>query len=202
MHRADDQDTLDLIRAFMSMHVTLVLVGVNIQASGLLREGLRDAATGQWTLPPASSRRVNGLEATQTERRFDLVELGPFRYDSPANIAAWVRHLTGVENTLRLLDAGPGMLSTGTMPEYLYERASGVVGLLERLIEDGCREAMDCGQEHLTEALLDTIAIDLDGSPARDAAAGEIPFVPSRKRATKQGRNTVFDDRGPTGEVG
>jgi hypothetical protein len=28
MHRADDQDVLDLIRAFMSMHVTLVLIGV------------------------------------------------------------------------------------------------------------------------------------------------------------------------------
>ncbi|MFE9258009.1 TniB family NTP-binding protein [Streptomyces sp. NPDC006879] len=203
MHRADDQDTLDLIRAFMSMHVTLVLVGVNIHASGLLREGLRDAATGQWTLPPASSRRVNGLEATQTERRFDLVELGPFRYDRPASIAAWARHLTGVENSLRLLDACPGMLSSGTMPEYLYERTGGVVGLLERLVEDGCREAMDSGKEHLTEALLDTIAIDLDGSPARDAAAGEIPLVPAKKRPpTKQGRNTVFDDRGPAGETG
>ncbi|MDX3616069.1 TniB family NTP-binding protein [Streptomyces europaeiscabiei] len=203
MHRADDQDTLDLIRAFMSTHVTLVLVGVNIQASGLLREGLRDAATGQWPLASASSRRVNGLEATQTERRFDLVELGPFRYGSSADIAAWVRHLTGVENALRLLDARPGMLSTGTMPEYLYERSGGVVGLLERLIEDGCREAMDCGQEHLTEALLDTIAIDLDGSPARDAGAGEVPPVPSRKRAVaKRGRNTVFDDRGPAGEAG
>lgn len=30
MHRADDQDVLDLIRALMSMHVTLVLIGVDI----------------------------------------------------------------------------------------------------------------------------------------------------------------------------
>ncbi|WP_329141404.1 hypothetical protein OG552_30230 [Streptomyces sp. NBC_01476] len=72
MHRADDQDTLDLIRAFMSMHVTLVLVGVDIPSSGLMDEG-----------HPAAQRRgrrpVNGWEPTRTERRFDLVELDRFR---------------------------------------------------------------------------------------------------------------------------
>lgn len=202
MHRADDQDTLDLIRAFMSMHVTLVLVGVDIPGSGLLSEGRRDAATGQWTLPPTAGRRVNGLEATQTERRFDLVELGPFRYDSPASIAAWVTHLTGVENALRLLNAGPGMLSTGTMPEYLFERTGGVVGLLERLIEDGCREAMDSGQETLTEALLDSITIDLTHTPDRDPGAGEVPTVPPPRRTGRRHRNTVLDDRGPAGAAG
>jgi hypothetical protein len=39
MHRADDQHTLDLIRALMSVHTTLVLIGVNIPGFGLLREG-------------------------------------------------------------------------------------------------------------------------------------------------------------------
>lgn len=202
MHRADDQDTLDLIRAFMSMHVTLVLVGVDIPGSGLLREGRRDAASNQWTLPAASSRRVNGLEATQTERRFDMVDLGPFRYDSPAGIAAWVTHLTGVENALRLLNASPGMLSTGTMPEYLFERTGGVVGLLERLIEDGCREAMDCGQETLTEGLLDAVTIDLAQVPGRDPGSGEVPAVPPPRRTGRRGRNTVLDDRGPAGATG
>ena len=47
MHRADDQDTLDLIRAFMSMNVTLVLIGVDIPASGLLRQGRHDRGTGR-----------------------------------------------------------------------------------------------------------------------------------------------------------
>ncbi|MFE9882620.1 hypothetical protein [Streptomyces sp. NPDC005784] len=187
----------------MSMHVTLVLAGVDIPGSGLLSEGRRDAATGQWTLPPAAGRRVNGLEATQTERRFDLVELDRFRYDSPANIAAWVTHLTGVESALRLLNVGPGMLSTGTMPEYLYDRTGGVVGLLERLIEDGCREAMDTKHETLTEALLDSITIDLTHAPDRDPAAGEIPAVPPPRRTPgKRHRNTVLDDRGPAGATG
>ena len=208
MHRADDQDVLDLIRAFMSMHVTLVLIGVDIPGSGLLREGRHDPRTGQWILPPSRHASVHGLEATQTERRFNLVELDRFRYTTPQNIAAWTAHLSGLEQQLRLMDAQPGMLTDGTMPEYLYRRTNGVVGLLERLIEDGCREAIDTGAERLTKTLFDAIAISLATAPGRDAGAGEIPAVPGQpadtsKRKRKHGRNTVFDDHGPaTGSTG
>jgi hypothetical protein len=205
MHRADDQDVLDLIRAFMSMHVTLVLIGVDIPGSGLLREGRHDPRTGQWTFPPSRHAGVHGLEATQTERRFDLVELDRFRYDTPAQITAWTRHLAGIEQQLRLMGADPGMLTDGTMPEYLYRRTSGVAGLLERLIEDGCREAIDTGTERLDQAVLDNVALSLPDIRSRDAEAGEIPPIPpgpaqaggSGAGKRKRGRNTVFDDRGP-----
>jgi hypothetical protein len=210
MHRADDQDVLDLIRAFMSMHVTLVLIGVDIPGSGLLREGRHDPRTGQWILPPSRHAAARGLEATQTERRFDLIELDRFRYDTPPQITAWTRHLAGVEQQLRLMDAAPGMLTGGTMPEYLYRRTDGVVGLLERLIEDGCREAIDTGTERLTRALLDTVVLSLAGASGRDAGAGEVPAVPpgpaqpggkdTGKR--KRGRSTVFDDHGPASGAG
>ncbi|MFI9365562.1 TniB family NTP-binding protein [Kitasatospora sp. NPDC053057] len=199
MHRADDQDTLDLIRAFMSMHVTLVLIGVDIPGSGLLREGRHDPATGQWHLPASRHAKIHALEATQTERRFDLVELDRFRYDTAPQIAAWLQHLRGVQDSLRLLDAPEDMLTAGAMPEYLFQRTNGVVGLLERLIEDGCREALDTGLERLTKDLLEGLAIDLSHAPRRDPAAGEIPAVPATRKArsTRRGRNTVFDDRGP-----
>jgi hypothetical protein len=202
MHRADDQDVLDLIRAFMSMHVTLVLIGVDIPGSGLLREGRHDLSTGQWIFPPSRHAGDCGLEATQTERRFDLIELDRFRYDTPAQITAWTRHLAGIEQQLRLMDATPGMLTGGTMPEYLYRRTSGVAGLLERLIEDGCREAIGTGTEHLTQALLDDVALSLGAAPGRDPEAGEIPAIPPPPAAKdtgkrKRGRSTVFDDRGP-----
>jgi hypothetical protein len=207
MHRADDQDTLDLIRAFMSMHVTLVLIGVDIPGSGLLREGRHDPRTGQWVLPPSHHALAHGLEPTQTERRFDLIELTPFRYDIPANIAAWTTHLTGLERHLRLMNAAPGMLTDGVMPEYLFRRTNGVVGLLERLIEDGCREAIETGEERLTDRILDSVTIDLANFVGRDPDAGEIPTVPPHPTAagSKRGgttkrqrsRNTVFDDHGP-----
>jgi len=210
MHRVDDQDVLDLIRAFMSMHVTLVLIGVDILGSGLLREGRPDPRTGQWIMPPSRHAQAHGLEATQTERRFDLVELDRFRYETPAQIIAWTEHLAGVEHHLRLMATTSGMLTSGTMPEYLYRRTNGVVGLLERLIEDGCREAMDTGTERLTESLLNDVALALTNAAGRDPSAGEIPAVPTpaaeahdtSSARRKSRRNTVFDDHGRTADTG
>jgi hypothetical protein len=200
MHREADQDALDLLRALMSMHVTLVLVGVGIRASGLLREGRTDLRTGQLVFPqPRHARSFTDEAATQTERRFDLVDLDPFRYDTPEAIAAWVTHLAGIEDQLRLLRAEPGMLTDGAMPEYLFARTGGIVGLLERLIEDGCAHAIDTGAERLSTDLLDGVAINLGNVPGRDHSAGEVPDVPPRPtRATRKAksRNTVFDDHG------
>jgi hypothetical protein len=209
MHREADQDALDLPRSLMSMHTTLVLIGVGIPGSGLLREGRRDPRTGQWALPPARpARSCNDEAATQTERRFDLINLGPFRYDTPAGIAAWVTHLTGIEQHLRLFRAAPGMLTGNTMPEYLFRRTNGIVGLLERLVEDGCALAISDGTERLTTGVLDQVDINLGNVPGRDPCAGEIPQAPARPTAAagaqasprgKRPRNTVFDDHGQPG---
>jgi chloramphenicol 3-O-phosphotransferase len=208
LHRADDQDTLDLLRAFMSMHTTLVLIGVDIPSSGLLREGRRDPRTGQIHLPALAG---DGQDpSTQTERRFDLIHLEPFRYDTAEHIAAWIAHLTGLEQHLRLMNARPGMLTSGTMPEYLFRRSAGVVGLLERLIEDGCAEALANGREQLTEPLLDGVVVNPAADPTRDPSAGEVPAMPpvtptapSPRRSARRGRNTVLDDRGvPRSETG
>jgi len=205
MHREADQDALDLIRSLMSMHVTLVLIGVGIPGSGLLREGRHDPRTGQLVFPPSTghAKSWNDEAATQTERRFDLVDLDPFRYDTPAGIAAWVAHLAGIEQRLRLFGAEPGMLTAGAMPEYLFRRTGGVVGLLERLVEDGCMHAIDSGEERITAGLFDGIELNLGNLPNRDPTAGEVPQVPPRSATTKttksggrRSRNTVFDDHG------
>jgi hypothetical protein len=197
MHREADRDALDLLRSLMSMHVTLVLIGVGIPQSGLLREGIR--SDGRWT-SPENTVGYHNEAATQTQRRFDLVELGPFRYDTAPEIAAWVTHLSGIEEQLRLLHATPGMLTDGTMPEYLFRRTGGVVGLLERLIEDGCAQAIDTGAERISTDLLDDLDINLGNVPGRDRVASEIPDVPARPQATSRqhvrARNTVFDDKG------
>lgn len=147
--------------------------------------------------------RVHGLEAAQTERRFDLVELDRFRTTTPDETAAFLDHLSGIESNLRLLRAKPEMLTGGGMPEYLMRRTSGV-GVLERLIEDGAQEAMDSGKELLDENLLDGIAISLD-APSRDPSTGEIPPIPgkgtssiTRKTGGQRKKNTTFDDRGPS----
>ena len=92
------------------------------------------------------------------------------------------------------------------MPEYLFRRTGGVVGLLSCLIEEACMAAIDSGTEQLSPELLDSVAIDLSRVPGRDPAAGEIPDLPAqagpRKKTRKRARNTVFDDKGATGAAG
>lgn len=200
MHRKDDQDTLDLIRALMSMRVTLVLIGVGIPDSGLLKGGWQDPKTGQWEFPEPGREDFKDEASTQTARRFDLVDLRPFSYDTADEIADFVDHLTGLEDELRLFNARKGMLTGGDMPEYIYRRTGGVVGLIERLIEDGASLAMDTRIEEITEELLDRVVIRTQ-HPKRDRAAGEEgevpPALPSKKAVQgRRPRNTVFDDKG------
>ena len=203
MHREADQDVLDFIRDLMNITV-VVLVGVGIPASGLLREGRQDARTGEWLFRPVKDKgkSPNDEAATQTERRFKLVNLDPFSYNTPEDIAAWVRHLSGIESNLRLFNADELPLTSGTMPEYLFRRTGGVVGLLGCLIEEACMTAIETGAERLGHDLLEDIAIDLSKIPGRDAEAGEVPALPEQpttppsKSRRKRGRNTVFDDRG------
>ncbi|MFD4018493.1 AAA family ATPase [Streptomyces sindenensis] len=211
LHREDDQDTLDLVRELMDLNVTLVLIGVDIPRSGLLRGSYLDPATGQLIVPDLPrGRSHNPSAATQTERRFDLVGLDPFAYTTPGQIRAFVDHLAGIEDQLRLLRAQPGMLTGGHMPEYLYRRTSGVIGLLRRLIEDGCTEAMAGGEERLTVDLLDGTVLRPEQLGDLNAQAGELPDIPStprphRRRRPTRGANTVFEDRGlpdAAGEAG
>jgi len=199
LHREADQDVLDLIRELMSLPVTVVLVGVGIPASGLLRDGRRDPRTGQWLFPPVKDRGKSPNEHApgQTDLRFDLLDLGPFTYNTPAGIAAWTTHLVGIECQLRLLRAEEGMLSDGGMPEYLFRRTGGVVGLLKKLIQAGCRYGIETRHEQITIDLLDELALSPADLPDLDPEAGELPHIPATPaRRSPRPRSTVFDDRG------
>lgn len=209
LHREDDQDTLDLIREVMDLDVTLVLVGVDIPHSGLLRDAYYDTRTGQWIFPETKrGKSFNPQASTQTERRFDLVELDAFEYSTPSGITAFLEHLAGIEDQLRLLNSFDGMLTEGAMPEYLYRRTKGIVGLLNRLIEDACSVAISTGAEQLTPELLESVTIRLSDLDDLDPESGEVPDIPSRHsppaapKPRKRGRNTVFDDRGRRDSAG
>jgi hypothetical protein len=92
------------------------------------------------------------------------------------------------------------MLSGGSMPEYLFGRTNGIIGLLKKLIQAGCRHAIETGAETITTRLLDTLSVSPADLPGLDPDAGEIPDIPpaparpARKR--RKPRNTVFDDPG------
>ncbi|WP_331747859.1 AAA family ATPase (plasmid) [Streptomyces sp. NBC_00984] len=205
LHRQDDQDTLDLIRELMDLNVTLVLIGVDIPKSGLLRGAYVDARTNQYVLPDIRRGKSHNEAAdTQTDRRFDLVDLDPFDYTTPIGIAAFLDHPTGIEDQLRLFRATAGMLTSGSMPEYLFRRSRGIVGLLRRLIEAGCTGAIASGEERLSLELLRSTPIRLGNLDDLDAETGEVPDIPqdvpppatSAKKSAGRPRNTVFDDRG------
>jgi hypothetical protein len=109
-----------------------------------------------------------------------MVDLDPFDYTTPAGITAFLDHLAGIEDQLRLFRFFEGMLTTGEMPEYLFRRAHGIVGLLRRLVEDGCTKAITSGEERL------------------DPAAGELPDIPQdvspppqKQTRKKRPRNTA-----------
>jgi hypothetical protein len=206
LHRADDSDVLDFILELMSTPVTLVLIGVDIPTSGLLRGGRKDPRSGQWLIPPFrdTGRSPNETAATSTDRRFRLVDFPALGYDTPAQIQAFTTHLAGIEEQLRLLDGHEGMLTEGSTPELIYERTSGVIGLIEGLIVSACRYAMNTELEKITPKLLETCEIDLGDTSDLDADSGELPAIPpspARRRPTGRkptpGRNTVFDDHGP-----
>jgi len=178
---------------------------LRLPCSALLRGAFADLRTNQWAFPDIKrGKSRNDAVAAQTERRFDLVDLGPFDYSTPAGITAFLEHLAGIEDQLRLLRSSDGMLTAGGMPEYLFRRTRGIVGLLRRLIEDGCAKAIATGEERLTPELLAGTAIRLDNLADLDPGAGEIPLipqdveppVPQRKKSGKKPRNTVFDDHG------
>jgi hypothetical protein len=136
----------------------------------------------------------------QTDLRFELIDLDRFSYAAPDGPAAWTAHLVGIEQQLRLLNGCDGMLSGGGMPEYLFGRTNGIIGLLKKLIQAGCRRAIETGTETITAELLDTLAISPADLPGLDPEAGEVPEIPAlpeppSRKAGKR-RNTVFDDRG------
>ena len=155
MHREADQDALDLMRSLMSMHVTLVLIGVGIPGSGPAARRPPRPAHRPVDLPApaaaAATRRPPRPNAASTWSTSTRSATTP-----PPEIAAWVeppgRRRGPAAAAAR---ATPGMLTDGAMPEYLFRRTGGIVGLLERLIEDGCAQAIDTGAEQLTIDLLD-----------------------------------------------
>jgi hypothetical protein len=205
LHREADQDVLDLIRELMSMPVTLILIGVGIPKSGLLRDGRRDPLTGQWVIPPVKDRGKsrNDDAPGQTDLRFEMVDLDRFSYGGTASTEAWMAHLVGLEQQLRLLNARDGMLSDGDMPEYLFRRTAGIVGILRKLIQKACRHAIESGDEEITAGLLDSLTLTRKDLPGLDPDSGEIPDIlagpaPAAKKPGKprKPRNTVFDDHG------
>lgn len=211
MHRLDDQVVLDLIRSLMDSGATLVLVGVGIPASGLLREGgpADGLSDTQVHLQPGRKRlrrlaAEDDDEKTQTERRFTLLHVRNFSYTTPEQMEEWTTFLVGIAHQLRLYGVDHTNLLRDGLPEYLFRRTGGVVGSLVQLVVKASRKAMqnrdpETGLELITREILDSITIDFGGEDGRIPEAGEVPDIPQHRprasRASGRPRSTALDDK-------
>jgi integrase/recombinase XerD len=79
-------------------------------------------------------------------------------------------------------------------------RTGGIVGLVKKLVQAGCRHAIETGLEQITIDVLDTLTLSPADLPDLDPDAGELPHIPAsaaaRPSRSAKPRNTVFDDRG------
>jgi hypothetical protein len=150
--------------------VTLLLIGVGLEAGGLLSEG----------------RSYSDAVLAQTGRRTSVLDMRPFLVTSEEGRREWRQLLLAIEERLVLADTTPGMLAEH-LSDYLYTRSTGHIGSLMTLINRGCQRAVRTGTERLTASLLDNVKNDAAAEKARqelDAAirARNITTTPRAHR--------------------
>jgi hypothetical protein len=150
--------------------VTLLFVGVGLQARGLFSEG---------------SDYADAVLA-QTGRRTTRLSMAPFLVDTESARKEWRRLLLAIEQRLVLAAARPGMLADA-LSDYLFARSTGHIGSLMTLINRGCQRAMRTGTERLDKDLLDQVKIDAASETGRREletamTAGRLTSRPGGRR--------------------
>ena len=176
-----DRLASDWIRNLMETSVTVVAMGVDVEGSGILYDG--------------KTNRERQLR-TQTARRFTVLPIRPFTYDTPSGIRAWVSHLRALEEDLLLLDKECGMLSD-TLADYLFRQTDGVIGVLTKWVSVTAMKAVGRpeknGGEHLKQVDFDNTPI-----PSVHSLKDDIdPLAPAQTKESraprKKGRNAMYD---------
>lgn len=135
---------------------TFLFTGVNMKDTGLLSE----------------SKTSKQLAMSQIARRWTRLELPPFAHPVGDHRKTWLSLLGTIETHLVLANARPRMLRE--QADYLYERSTGMIGSLFKLITLGAVHAMRDGTEELTREVLDEIEIDVAAEDAREIVAKEL----------------------------
>ena len=135
---------------------TFLFTGVNMSSTGLLSESKTDKK----------------LAMSQIARRWTRLTLPPFAHPVGEHRKTWMTLLGAIDARLVLANARPHMLRE--QADYLYERSTGMIGSLFKLITLGAVHAMRDGTEELTRAVLDEIDIDVAAEDAREVVAMEL----------------------------
>jgi hypothetical protein len=150
--------------------VTLLFIGVGLEARGLFSEG---------------SDYADAVLA-QTGRRTTRLSMAPFLVDTEAARRDWRRLLLAIEQRLVLTATRPGMLAD-ELSDYLFARSTGHIGSLMTLVNRGCQRAMRTGAERLDKDLLDQVKIDAASETGRReletaVTAGRLTSRPGQRR--------------------
>lgn len=148
--------------------VTLLMIGVGLEAKGLFSEGDSYA----------------NAPLAQTGRRTTKLDMRPFLVDTDQQRREWRQLLLAIERKLVLADKYPGMLADD-LSDYLFARSTGHIGSLMTLINRGCQRAVRTGAERLDQELMDKVKNDA----AAETARKELELaLESRKITTKIAR--------------
>lgn len=174
MNRHDHREVINHLKHLSStLPVVFVFVGVGIDRSGLLREGLVHESE----------------EQAQVARRWTRLSIDRFEVNTEEGRRTWRTLLLTIERSLVLSAAHPGMV-VDDLSDYLFIRSSGHFASLMTILKRGCNKAIRSGEERLTVETLDTIQNDAASERVRQelASAVEQGLVSSRPRRHRGGR--------------
>ncbi|MEU3283131.1 ATP-binding protein, partial [Streptomyces antibioticus] len=123
--------------------VTLLMIGVGLQARGLFDEGdsYEDAVLAQ------------------TGRRTTRLGMKPFTIDTEEGRTDWRNTLLATEERVVLADKYPGMIADDLSDE-LFARSTGHIGSLMTLVNRACQRAVRTGAERIDLDLLSKVKND------------------------------------------
>lgn len=147
--------------------VTLIFIGVGLQARGLFSEG----------------HSYEDAVIAQTGRRTTKLDMFPFLANDDVDRDQWRNLLLALEQRIVLADKHPGMLADD-LADYLFARSTGHIGSLMTLINRGCQRAVRTGAEVLTRDLMDKVKND----EASEKARAELEAAIAAKRLWNRSR--------------
>lgn len=152
-------------------NATFLFAGVALRARGLVGEG------------------HTGREAAmaQTFRRWTVLGLSPFTLTHKPGRGEWDRLLFGIEQSLVLADARPGMLVD--LSRYLFARTTGNIGSLMDLIRRGASRAIRTGREAIDRELLNDIRIDEGAEAERRELEAKLEQQLRTQKARRRRKN-------------
>jgi len=152
-------------------NATFLFAGVALRARGLVGEG----HTGQ------------EAAMAQTFRRWTVLGLSPFTLTHKPGRDEWDRLLFGIEQSLVLADARPGMLVD--LSRYLFARTTGNIGSLMDLIRRGASRAIRTGREAIDRDLLNDIRIDEGAETERLELEAKLDQQLRNQKARRRRKN-------------